>query len=793
MIRGFNPWVIGLTAAVVALGSAYVLMSKRQTAAQRDIQAAESEAARKTGERRGQIELLIATAKNEELSLDRRKRAIEKLNRMIPNYNAQLDETSRKYTANKDALDDYLDSLQKRYMLESMEGKIKDLSGEAADLNIKRDEIVKQKGKDPEGQRQANLAKQAKLIYGGMAGSALITGGTDYDAQLKRVDNRLADINDRIKQIKESYNQLAKEFDKTTPVNEPEEEPEESPYNPGLSDKELKKLETESKKRIKAALDAVKQERDQAEAVNLASYSAGEKNYREYIEEKQRIEAAYYIKAKAALEKEGQAESDEYAALCKKQEEALAKHLTVRRQISAEAIEQEHKDKVNALTAMFYDPSSAIFQNEVAYREALFREDLDYMTRKRDLYEKGSKERYDIERQINDKIAEEQLRKQEETSEKLRTFQEKYNPAELRKAQMAAELAVIEELHKKSLISEEDYQEALRKIKEEYRHKSTDDFYEAANEYDAFIYDLYTKITDVTESLKENGELNLDDWTKIAASAAQVVGAIASQFSAYMNAERDVELAKIEERYDKEIEAAGNNTKKREKLEAEKEKEIAKVKNQYNKKAMGMEIAQAIAQTASNALGAYGAMVKIPVVGPALAAAAAAMATAAGMIQIATIKKQHQAEAAGYYAGGFTKRSNDNREEAGVVHANEFVANHQAVANPAISPVLSLLDHAQRNNTVARLTREDVSNAIGQGVGVSARGVMTAPEVVTVTAPGQDTSDKVAAALDRTAITIDRLNNKIDEGISSYVVMDGEQGFDNQYRRFQKLKNTPKR
>lgn len=678
-------------------------------------------------------------------------------------------------------------------MLESMEGKIKDLSGEAADLNIKRDEIVKQKGKDPEGQRQANLAKQAKLIFGGMAGSALITGGTDYDAQLKRVDNRLADINDRIKQIKESYNQVAKEFDKTTPVNEPEEEPEESPYNPGLSDKELKKLETESKKRIKAALDAVKQERDQAEAVNLASYSAGEKNYREYIEEKQRIEAAYYIKAKAALEKEGQAESDEYAALCKKQEEALAKHLTVRRQISAEAIEQEHKDKVNALTAMFYDPSSAIFQNEVAYREALFREDLDYMTRKRDLYEKGSKERYDIERQINDKIAEEQLRKQKETSEKLRTFQEKYNPAELRKAQMAAELAVIEELHKKSLISEEDYQEALRKIKEEYRHKSTDDFYEAANEYDAFIYDLYTKITDVTESLKENGELNLDDWTKIAASAAQVVGAIASQFSAYMNAERDVELAKIEERYDKEIEAAGNNTKKREKLEAEKEKEIAKVKNQYNKKAMGMEIAQAIAQTASNALGAYGAMVKIPVVGPALAAAAAAMATAAGMIQIATIKKQHQAEAAGYYAGGFTKRSNDNREEAGVVHANEFVANHQAVANPAISPVLSLLDHAQRNNTVARLTREDVSNAIGQGVGVSARGVMTAPEVVTVTAPGQDTSDKVAAALDRTAITIDRLNNKIDEGISSYVVMDGEQGFDNQYRRFQKLKNTPKR
>ena len=260
-----------------------------------------------------------------------------------------------------------------------------------------------------------------------------------------------------------------------------------------------------------------------------------------------------------------------------------------------------------------------------------------------------------------------------------------------------------------------------------------------------------------------------------------------------MNAERDIELAKIEERYDKEIEAAGNNTKKREKLEAEKEKEVAKVKNKYNKKAMGMEIAQAIAQTATNALGAFGAMVKIPVVGPALAAAAAAMATAAGMIQIATIKKQHQAESSGYYSGGFTKRSHDNREEAGVVHANEFVANHQAVANPAVSPVLHLLDRAQRSNTVARLTREDVSNALGQGAGVSARGVLSAHVPVASAAAGGESTERMTAVIERTASTLDRLNDRITEGIESYVIMDGEQGLDNQYRRFQKLKNSPKR
>lgn len=800
VFSGLNPWVLGLTASVAVLGAAYVLLSKKTSAAakaQQELDEIEKNAAANAGEQKAKLDLLISTAEDERLSLESRKKAIDELNKIVPDYNASLDDTTGKYKANKEALDKYLESLKNKYMLEGMEDKIKELGRQASDLTEERVRLEKQKQKDPEGQRRADAAKQAALSQGGggMMGGVSMMSGTDYDAQIKKVNNQLDEVNEHIKLINESYKQLNNEIQKgadATPEMTPEG-PTVDPEPQQLDEKELKKLEQERKKRIMAALDAVKQERDQAEAVNLASYSAGEKNYREYIEEKQRIEADYYVKAKAALEKEGQAESEEYAALCKKQEEALAKHLTVRRQMSAEALDQEHKEEVNKLTAQFYDRNSAMYQNEKAYREALLREDFRYMEKKKDLYEKGSKEREQLELEIQNKLEEAKLDKQKKTAEALKQFQEKYNPAELRKIQMEAELAVIEELHKKALISEKDYQEALRKIKEEYRHKSTDDFYKAANEYDAFVYDLYTKINDVVVSLKKNGKLNLDDWTKIAAAATQAVGAVFSQYSSYMNAERDIELAKIEERYDKEIEAAGNNTKKREKLEAEKEKEVAKVKNKYNKKAMGMEIAQAIAQTATNALGAFGAMVKIPVVGPALAAAAAAMATAAGMIQIATIKKQHQAESSGYYSGGFTKRSHDNREEAGVVHANEFVANHQAVANPAVSPVLHLLDRAQRSNTVARLTREDVSNALGQGAGVSARGVLSAHVPVASAAAGGESTERMTAVIERTASTLDRLNDRITEGIESYVIMDGEQGLDNQYRRFQKLKNSPKR
>ena len=207
---------------------------------------------------------------------------------------------------------------------------------------------------------------------------------------------------------------------------------------------------------------------------------------------------------------------------------------------------------------------------------------------------------------------------------------------------------------------------------------------------------------------------------------------------------------------------------------------------------MKVEVAQALAQTATNALGAYGAMVKIPVVGPALAAAAAAMATAAGMMQVAIIRKQHQAEASGYYSGGFTKRDPDDRKEVGVVHANEFVANHHTVANPALSPILNLIDHAQRTNTVGSITAEDVSNAIGRTSAVGAvTPIAQSPELRDKAVAESISALSIVSAENRAAI--DRLSRLIEDGIQSYVVLDGEQGLHRRYTRYQKLLNNPKR
>ena len=313
---------------------------------------------------------------------------------------------------------------------------------------------------------------------------------------------------------------------------------------------------------------------------------------------------------------------------------------------------------------------------------------------------------------------------------------------------------------------------------------------------DVLLKDFFSALDAFSGLFSNLGKEGAEFWGNLSDAAEAsfaVMGAMLSQFSAYNDAERDLELAKIQQRYDRELEAAGNNEKKKAAIEKQRDAELAKTKSKYNDRAMKIEIAQALAQTAMNAISAYGAGLQVGgMAGLILAPIAAAMATAAGMMQIATIKKQHEAQAAGYYSGGFTDRNPDNRREVGVVHANEFVANHKAVANPALSPVLSLIDRAQRSNTVGSLTAADVSNAIGQGRGVSARGEVASP----ATASGSPLAGSLASVADtsdRTRRAIDRLSDNIENGIETFVVMDGERGLHKKLRHYERLIENPKR
>ena len=280
---------------------------------------------------------------------------------------------------------------------------------------------------------------------------------------------------------------------------------------------------------------------------------------------------------------------------------------------------------------------------------------------------------------------------------------------------------------------------------------------------------------DAKEQLWKNLWNNLPDMAKAAWDTIQTFG---QADVAYTQANCDYKVAMISKEYEQRISKAGNNSAKVEKLEKERDKKIAAEKNKANKKAMRMEIAQATVQTAEAAISAYKSAAAIPMVGHILAPIAAAAALAYGAMQVATIKKQHQAEAAGYYEGGFTG-GNRYRREAGVVHEGEFVANHNAVNNPQLLPALRLIDVAQRNNTVGRLTATDVSRAMGVGGAT----VVSAP-TVNVQTDNSELADTLRQARD----TLEKLGALIDGGITANVSMENFKKQEKHWNQIQKNK-----
>ena len=408
----------------------------------------------------------------------------------------------------------------------------------------------------------------------------------------------------------------------------------------------------------------------------------------------------------------------------------------------------------------------------------------------------------------------------------LRNEYAKKSPEEQEKM----ELATLEELHRKKYLSEEEYERLLQVLRAKYAklradevQRETDALAESARkrleaaresvsgrdsrkEKDAqnaggadfgvsalaqaamkMQQDrkVYAHLQQLRESDKEHAkeydaalrlldEERLGNLTALSAAAYGSIGSMLSALSAYTQAEGQAQEARVSARYDAEIKAAEGNTEAQKEIEAKKQKELAKIKSEYADRAATMQIAQAVAQTAMAAISAYASAAAVPIVGTVLAPIAAGAAVAAGAVQIATIRKQAEAQRVGYYRGGFTGGDN-YRKEAGVVHEGEFVANHQAVRNPSVLRVLRVIDHAQRNNTVARLNLDGAGRVAAAPVAVSSGG-------------GRSEDRNGVASAQALTDTLTRLADTLERGIRSTVSIDGDDGVAHQLQRYNNLR-----
>lgn len=830
-ILAAHPY-LAVAAAVTTLVAVIVDLSRKTDSAakaQEALNDIQREAQKEIVEEQLKLENLRKAAMNETNSLKDRYAAIAELNRIVPNYNASIDKTTGKYKENKRALDDYIKSLVHLYEVQGAKKKIQQLAEEKAELTIKE----KQARKNYENAKKAGPGYNYTTSWG-MTGNTTQDSTDKYRRELQDLIDKIKETDSLITAITDVYGKdIQKSEVKKTKENvkadgggsgsigESEKEHKAREKAEKKAAAEARKREAEAKRKQKQAADSIKAETNQLMADNAKAYAEGKKNYQQFIDDRQSIQ----IKGFAKLKQLYGAESNEYKQLLDNQVNVVKQHDDAVIKMNEQTIERERLQKEASIKAQYNDASSAIYQNDIALDEALYQNEVDAMKRRLSLYNEGSEEWLDLKAEMEQASLDHQLQMQESYMNQLKELRQQFGKQDVQ-AQETMYLNGLDNLYKKGLIREEEYQQMKLEITKQFAAQraqieaedhgagstqakidsktsemvnsakaTAGDAQSTNGSFGGYFVSQVQNYQNTMEKLKElygSDEQNhaaymqakaqvtsdfLDGIVQKTQVAYNGISNIMSAASAYSQACSDLEQAKISKNYEKQIAAAGNNSKKKKRLEEKRDKELAAAKAKANKKAMKIEIAQAIASTAMAAINAYSSAARVPFIGWTLAPIAAGMATAAGLLQIATIRKQHQAEAAGYYSGGYTG-GRRYRREAGVVHEGEFVANHQAVNNSSIRPAFDLIDRAQRSNTVGSLTADDISRALGSGGG----GAVVTP-VVNVS----NDNSEVRESLDGVNNAITILNQTLDDGLEIVMPIAGRSGLHRKLKDYERL------
>lgn len=159
-------------------------------------------------------------------------------------------------------------------------------------------------------------------------------------------------------------------------------------------------------------------------------------------------------------------------------------------------------------------------------------------------------------------------------------------------------------------------------------------------------------------------------------------------------------------------------------------------------------------------------------IGLAKAAAEIALITAAFQTAKAVIN--------GFEEGGYTGFGRHD-EPKGIVHAGEFVANRYAVQNPAIRPVLDLIDQAQRNNTIGSLTAKDVSAVLSPTNRMTTNNYYQTAE---------SSSQESTAVMLQNMKCMEKLLKRLNEPIFTYTKATGKMGVNEAQQLVEKMKKN---
>ena len=697
------------------------------------------------------VQQLTKIIRSNAFSIGERRSAIAELQKIIPDYHATIKNEGKLYEENANAIDDYIKKLDQAAMAEAIYEQKKEIAKKRLELKqtVRRKvNNIKYVNAEIEAHPEAYRSRKEFSSFG--FGSGQVTEGNRqlanklieraaHEKALKAAQSDLRTLNAQERELVKLINSdegLRKAFADLT-INgggNGSGNGGTGGGNGGNGGGNSNTTKTDPKKeKYDKESSALKHTLDTDELALKQQLERKEIDEDEYAKRMYEKKQQYYVKLVDLQTKYDQDTTQTQQSMV---DASIAESKRL-----VDVQERQMTESLDAKTRAYNTEQMSLLQQrtqglltEEKYNEKLKEAEIQYHRDRLAIIQEHGGDEYDEQKWLLDNELE-SVRQNEEDKKKaqMEVLEAQYDNANSASGQMAA----VQAMYEQQLITYEQYQERMTEIarnKEEARRA-------------------------------------------IMQQAFSTVNTMLSAASSYAQACSDLETARINANYEKQIEAAGNNSEKKKRLEEKRDKELAAAKKKANKRAMVIQIAQATAQTAQSAINAYSSAAAIPIVGHILAPIAAATAVAAGMLQIATIKKQQQAQEAGYYEGGFTGGSS-YRRKAGIVHEGEFVANHNAVNNPQVLPALQLIDEAQRNNTVGSLTAADISRSLGQGGAT----VVSAPSVTVNT----DNSE-LNATLSEARDVIDQLSLVLAQGIHAKCYIDGDDGIAKNLDHYKKL------
>lgn len=693
--------VFGLIAAGVALLAMKLWDMKKaadaSTLAQKALNNIRAEAQKQVVEEKLKLENLIKVAKDEKLSMDERYKAVDALNKIVPQYNATIDKTTKKFRASDKALKAYINNLVKLYEVQGAKKQIQSLAEQRAELEVKL----------AGAKKNLSGAKSAQGVSYTTSWGAV--GNTQSDA-VGHFQSQVNSISNSIKQLDAQINAITGAFGKGIMTQTVKESSEPEVPDSGIG-------------------GGGKGGGGHTGTVNTTTTTQPNPDdiaSKKFSENRQAdIDAA----------------NQDYQQDVNNWNMALARKKVSQDKydLAMQALKTQHTANILAIETSYSEQSQNIGIADGAKKKALQDKQQANL---RAAEQAHFDQQVAVEQAYQDALA--KVMEQGETQQELTLEQQRDQKLEVLKGYYQAALNMAKQNGEDTAQLEKAYKDVQNQIEAEYTAKHNEQLAQQADkekqarqalgfdqqsEYDRQL-ELLQQALDNQYITQQEYEQRVQQLKK--ESFAKQAEYYTNLFSNAVTSLQNAEMANVDAKYDAEIKAAEGNTALQEKLEKKKANEKLKIQKKYADVNFAMQVAQIISNTAVSIMKAYSEL------GPIAGSVAAALMGVTGAAQLAVANAERQkvkrmtlnGSASGTSSAG--SRVASGRESGGRIdvereqdgkHFNaeyapgkrgyvdhptvivgegprgrskEWVASNAALENPTIAPLINLMDAAQR-------------------------------------------------------------------------------------------------